>query len=142
MRLSIRLSASEPGSSLEFSKLQHDTGFRLRKAKASATATALDTVSLLFNYWGLSPTTTLTKLMLCCDSCSCPLELADSIAWVTLNEASSPDSCRTVISLAVPEFLLATNWCLKCCSGDLASALDRFKPAGFRDCAWASWPLF
>ena len=88
-------------------KLEHTTSWMLRKARTSAPGMASETSSSLFNRC-LSPTTTSTELMLRLDSssqgsqaCSCLLN-SQMVVWAdTTNESSSPDSCRTVISLAM-----------------------------------------
>ena len=101
-----RSSCSTP----EVSRLEHVTGFMLRKAKTSAPRIALDTNSLLFNR-GLSPRTSSTELMFRFDSsaqrshpCSCRLNSPTVMSGNTWNDSSSPDSCRTVISFAMAEF--------------------------------------
>ena len=116
-------------STLEDSKLKHVTGLMLRKARTFAPGIALDTSSALFNS-GLSPTTTSTELMLRFASssqgshtCSCLLNSLMVVSMDTSNDSAFPDSCRTVIALAIADFFLATNYCLKRCSSRLAWSL-------------------
>ena len=104
-------------SQLEAWKLEHTTGWMLRKARTSAPGMASDTSSSLFNRC-LSPTTTSTELMLRLDSssqgsqaCSCLLN-SRMVVWAdTTNESSSPNSCLTAISLAMAGIRLTSQTC-------------------------------
>ena len=119
LKASFPTSVTPPGNSAtnkssrvqpDVEKLVHITGLILRKARTSVPGMASDTISLLFNK-GVSPTTTSTQLMLRFDSsaqgshrCSCVLNSRRVMSASNSIASSAPDSCRTVITLAMADF--------------------------------------
>ena len=88
-------------------KLEHLAGWMLRNARTSVPGMASDTGSWLFNR-GLSPTTIPTELMWRFDSssqgshpCSSLFKSRTVMPVSNSNALSAPDSCLTVISLAM-----------------------------------------